>query len=703
MPTRIVIASPEGHAGKSIVALGLVEALSRRVERVGVFRPIARSTDEPDSVLELLLAHDAVALDYDEAIGTTYAAVHDDPDAALATIVDRYHRIDERFDAIVIVGSDYTDVGSPTELGFNARVAANLGASVLLVLGGRDPETDAARTVEQLRQLAEVTTAELAAAHAALAGVVVNRADADAIGEIPAALAGVVGEAPVWSIPEDRLLSAPSVGTLFAAVDATLIRGDAELLARESLGTVVAGMSMEHVLERLIEGGILVMPGDRSDVVVGTLLAQQSDTFPSIAGIILNGGFDLHPAVQRLLDGLDLDLPIGVCAHGTYETARRIAHTRGSLIDGTQRKRDAALALFADHVDAEALLERLEVAETDVVTPLIFEHSLIERARADVRHIVLPEGDDDRILQAASSVLARGIARLTILGDEGQVRQRASALGLDLADARIVATDDPELLPRYAEEYRRLRAHKGVTIDQATERLRDVSYFGTLMVHLGDADGMVSGAAHTTAHTIKPSFETIKTAPGVSVVSSVFLMALADRVLVYGDCAVIPEPSVEELADIAISSARTASEFGIEPRVAMLSYSTGESGSGAEVDRVREATRLVRERAPELPVEGPIQYDAAADAAVAAKKMPDSQVAGRATVFVFPDLNTGNNTYKAVQRSAGALAIGPVLQGLAKPVNDLSRGALVSDIVNTIAITAIQAQGRGAAEGEASA
>ncbi|WP_404312745.1 phosphate acetyltransferase [Agrococcus terreus] len=695
MPTRIVIASPEGHAGKSIVALGLVDALSRRVGRVGVFRPVARSVDERDRVLELLLAHDAVDLAYDDAIGATYAEVHDDAEAALARIVDRYHRIDERFDAIVVLGSDYTDVGSPTELGFNARVAANLGASVLLVLGGRDPETDAPRTADDLRQLADVTTAELAAAHASIAGVVVNRADPEAIAGIPEALVGAVPDGlPIWSIPEDRLLSAPSVGTLFRAVDAELLRGDRELLTRESLGTVVAGMSMEHVLERLIEGGILVMPGDRSDVVVGTLLAQQSDTFPSIAGIVLNGGFDLHPSVQRLLDGLELDLPIGLSPHGTYETARRIATTRGSLADGTQRKRDLALALFEEHVDVEALLGRLEVTGTGVVTPLIFEHSLVERARGDLRHIVLPEGDDDRILQAASTVLARGIARLTILGDEAAVRQRASALGLDLSAARIVATDDRELLPRYAAEYQRLRAHKGVTIEQATERLRDVSYFGTLMVHTGDADGMVSGAAHTTAHTIKPSFETIKTAPGVSVVSSVFLMALADRVLVYGDCAVIPEPTVEELADIAVSSARTAAEFGIEPRVAMLSYSTGESGTGAEVDRVRAATRLVRERAPELLVEGPIQYDAAADAAVAAKKMPESQVAGRATVFVFPDLNTGNNTYKAVQRSAGALAIGPVLQGLAKPVNDLSRGALVSDIVNTIAITAIQAQSR---------
>jgi phosphate acetyltransferase len=325
----------------------------------------------------------------------------------------------------------------------------------------------------------------------------------------------------------------------------------------------------------------------------------------------------------------------------------------------------------------------------------MFEYGLIERARADRRRIVLPEGGDDRILRAAAILLARDVADLTILGDETDIRARATALGIDLDSAQVLSPTDPGLVERFAAEYARLRAHKGITLEQASDTVTDVSYFGTMMVHLGLADGMVSGAAHTTAHTIRPAFEIIKTRPGVEVVSSVFLMALADRVLVYGDCAVIPEPTSVQLADIAVSSAATARQFGIDPRVAMLSYSTGESGSGAEVDKVRAATALVRERAPELPVEGPIQYDAAADAAVARAKLPDSAVAGRATVFVFPDLNTGNNTYKAVQRSAGAVAMGPVLQGLNRPINDLSRGALVEDIVNTVAITAIQAQTQG--------
>ena len=341
--------------------------------------------------------------------------------------------------------------------------------------------------------------------------------------------------------------------------------------------------------------------------------------------------------------------------------------------------------------DAAATLRA--AATPTAVTPLAFQADLIERARADRKRIVLPEPDDDRVLQAAAQVLAAGIADITFVGDADYVAKRSGELGLDLSAAQVVSVDDPAYLERYAEEFARLRAKKGVTLEQAREKVTDVSYFGTMMVHMGDADGMVSGAAHTTAHTIVPSFQIIKTAPGVSVVSSIFLMAMKDRVWAFGDCAVNPNPTAEQLADIAVTSARTAAQFGVTPRVAMLSYSTGTSGAGPDVDAVVEATRLAREKAPELAIEGPIQFDAAVDAAVASKKLPGSDVAGKATVFVFPSLEAGNIGYKAVQRSSGALAVGPVLQGLNKPVNDLSRGALVEDIVNTVALTAVQAQG----------
>ena len=691
MARSVYITSAEGHSGKSSVALGVLDTLLRGIERVGVFRPVARSTDERDYVLELLLARDGVHLEYDECVGVSYEEVHDDPDAALSRIVDRFKAVERKCDAVVIVGSDYTDVATPTELGYNARIAANLGAPVLLVLTGREPDETRARSADELRQVTELSLPELANAHASLLAVVANRADPERLDEIIAAV-GAASHVPAWALPEEPYLVAPTVAAIMGAVEGTLLKGDEALLAREALGVVIAAMSMENVLPRLMEGGLVVIPGDRSEMLLAALTAHASGTFPSLAGIVLNGGFELSPVIDRLIEGLDESLPIITCAFGTYDTAQRIAQTRGRLTATSQRKVDTALALFERHIDSDLLLKELGAGESSAVTPLMFEYALLERARSDRKHIVLPEGTDDRILQAAGTLLARDVVDLTILGDEPEVRARASGLGVDISAATIVSTSNPELHERFSAEYAKLRAHKGVTIEAARDAMSDVSYFGTMMVQLGLADGMVSGAAHTTAHTITPALQFVKTVEGVDVVSSVFFMALEDRVLVYGDCAIVPDPTSDQLADIAISSSATAQQFGIDPRIAMLSYSTGESGTGADVDKVRAATALVKERRPDLLVEGPIQYDAAADVAVAKAKMPDSQVAGRATVFIFPDLNTGNNTYKAVQRSSGAVAIGPVLQGLRKPVNDLSRGALVRDIVNTVAITAIQAQ-----------
>lgn len=723
MADSIYITSAEGYSGKSTIALGVLDTLLRSVERVGVFRPVARSSHHPDYVLELLLAHlsagraagasiaPSTPLTYDECVGVSYDEVHLDPDAALGRIVQRYKAVEAKCDAVVVIGSDYTDVGSPTELAFNLRIAANLGVPVLLVLGGRvssgQGETldqgdklgqSEPRTPDDIRQLTDVTLAELRTEHVSLLGVIVNRADPARLDDLIGAVRDVIdapgselASVPVWAVPEDPYIVAPSMKSILKAVKGTLVKGDPELLSREALGVVIAAMSMVNVLPRLFDGAVVLIPSDRSDVLLAVLMANSSATFPSIAGIVLVGGFDLPAEIEQLVEGLAPSVPIISTELASYEAAVRITRTPGRMAADSQRKLDTALALFEGHVEASVLLDRLKVSRADVVTPLMFEYTLLERARKNRKRIVMPEGEDDRVLRAAATLLARDVADIIILGEEVEVRSRAIGLGIDIAGAQVISPFDEELRTKFATEYARLRAHKGVTIDQARDVVTDVSYFGTMMVQMGLADGMVSGATHTTAHTIRPSFEIIKTRPNTSVVSSVFLMALADKVLVYGDCAVNPDPTAEQLADIAISASETAVEFGIEPRIAMLSYSTGESGKGADVDKVRAATALVRERRPDLLIEGPIQYDAAADAAVAAVKMPASAVAGRATVFIFPDLNTGNNTYKAVQRSAGALALGPILQGLRKPINDLSRGALVQDIVNTVAITAIQA------------
>jgi len=676
----VYIAALDAGSGKSLVALGVAELLTRQAGVIGVFRPVVREGAEPDRLITLLRRRFAPAGDYSDCVGVDYAQVRADPEAALSRIIARFHALADKCDAIVVIGTDYTDVASPTEFDFNLRVAVNLAAPVLLVVTGTD------RTAAEIAAAAALGRAEATAAHATVCGVVANRVD-------PGVAATVTElDAELWVLPETSALTAPTVGERAEAVSAELLSGDPELLGRTSGDVLVAAMTLPNMLDHLVDNAVVITPGDRAELLLGILTAHHATGSPVSAAVVLTGGLRPPNQVTRLLDGLDSELPILLTEYDTFDTAARLATVHGRISAGSERKVATALGLFADRVDTDALVERMRLARSAAVTPLMFEHELMERARADRRRIVLPEGTEPRVLRAADIILRRGVADIVLLGERAELTELAARVGADISGAEVVSPHDSRLRDRFATEYARLRAHRGVSFDQARDIVTDVSYFGTMMVHSGLADGMVSGAMHTTAHTIRPAFEIIKTVEGTAVVSSVFFMCLAERVLVYGDCAVIPEPTTEQLADIAVSSAASAAAFGVEPRVAMLSYSTGESGTGAEVDRVRQATALVRQRAPELPVEGPIQYDAAIDAEVASTKLPDSSVAGRATVLIVPDLNTGNNLYKAVQRSAGAVAIGPVLQGLRKPVNDLSRGATVHDIVNTVALTAVQAQ-----------
>jgi phosphate acetyltransferase len=690
--TRLYLASLEPRAGRTVVALGLMELLTRRLGRVGFVRPIVAASDEPDPRLELFRRRYELAADADElhAFGSDEVAhllAAGRGEEVYSRIVEFGRRVEERFDFVLYDGTDYTGAAAALEFEVNARIAADLGAPVVALVNGTD------RTCDEVVDAVQLARESLVAGGCSIAAVIVNRVRPAALDDVRAELDQLDLDAPAWAMPDEPLLSMPTVAEIVAALDADLVAGVGLDLDREVTRLKIAAMSLPNVLDHVVEGSMLVVPGDRPDVVVGALVSRLSSTYPNLAALVLTGGFPLDPRIERLLDGLaDIQVPILAVEHDTFTTAQAVAAVPATIRASSDRKIATALELFETHVDVPALEERIEVARTDRVTPLMFEHDLLQRARADRRHIVLPEGTDDRILRATEILRRRNVVDLTLLGDEDEVRQRAELLGVDLGDTPVVDPAESPLRESFAEEYEQLRRHKGVTREFALQSMLDVSYFGTMMVHRGLADGMVSGAAHTTQHTIRPAFEIIRTAPGVSIVSSVFLMALADRVLVYGDCAVNPEPDAEGLADIAISSATTASAFGIEPRVAMLSYSTGASGKGGPVERVREATELVRQRRPDLAVEGPIQYDAAIDAAVGEAKLPGSDVAGRATVFIFPDLNTGNNTYKAVQRSAGAVAIGPVLQGLNKPVNDLSRGCLVQDIVNTVTITAVQAQ-----------
>jgi phosphate acetyltransferase len=523
---------------------------------------------------------------------------------------------------------------------------------------------------------------------------VVNRVHPDDVASTFERLQAVgKNEGPVYVLPEELTLAKPTVGEIAIGLGAQILQGEANELKRVVGDFKVAAMNLPNFLDHVVDDALIITPGDRADVIVGSLTTAFSETYPNISGLLLTGGLTPQPQIQRLIAGTkEAPTPIISVDTDTFTTAMNVSAVRAVITPDNERKIATALGLFESRVNLKELGDRITEVRSLRVTPIMFEYQLIERAKSKRQHIVLPEGDEERILRASEVILRRKVCDLTLLGNEEEIQQRIASLGLDLKGIKIVDPVSSQWLSDFAKTYYELRKHKGISEEMAADAVTDVSYFGTMMVHKGIADGMVSGAVHTTAHTIRPSFEIIKTKPGCSIVSGVFLMCLADRVLAYGDCAVNPNPNSEQLADIAISSAETAQMFGIEPRIAMLSYSTGESGEGEAVEAVRVATSLVRQRRPDLKIEGPIQYDAAVDASVAQTKLPDSEVAGHATVFIFPDLNTGNNTYKAVQRSANAVAIGPVLQGLNKPVNDLSRGCTVTDIVNTVAITAIQAQ-----------
>jgi phosphate acetyltransferase len=673
------------QSGKSVVALGLMELLSARVERLGFFRPIVPSGTDPDPQIELIrrryqldaASEEMWALTQDEASALT------DYGELRKRVVAAYKALEQGCDFVICEGTDFAGAAPALDFGLNADLANELGAPVLVVVKG-GPVEDTAAAVRVARE-------SLKHKGCTIFGMVVNRVPEELVDDVAARLAEEGGEEPVYVLAENRELAYPTVAEVAASLHAEILVGTPEALQRDVRDVRIAAMSVDHFVESLVDGALVIVPGDRPDILVATLASTVSPEIPTVSGVVLTGGYPPSDAVRRLL--ASAPFPVIEAQGLTHVAAAAVQSVQPVIDPGNERKIATALGVFEAGADTAELEQRIAVERPARVTPIMFEYELIERAKASRAHVVLPEGEDDRVLRAAEILLRRAVVDLTILGDPVEVRGRAGALGVDLDGADVVDPRVSGLRAEFAAHYFELRKHKGVTEEIALDVVGDPSYFGTLMVQSGAADAMVSGAAHTTADTIRPAFEIIKAREGVSVVSSVFLMCLPDRVLVYGDCAVNPKPDPGQLADIAISSAETASTFGIEPRIAMLSYSTGESGKGADVDAVREATQAVRERRPDLKVEGPIQYDAAIDASVAKLKLPESEVAGQATVFIFPDLETGNVAYKAVQRSAGAVAIGPVLQGLRKPVNDLSRGCTVTDIVNTVAITAIQAKG----------
>jgi phosphate acetyltransferase len=693
MSQGLYITGTGPKSGKAVVILGFMELLAGQTGNIGFFRPVAYPDAERDHAIQLISKVQKLKLApellcgcaYEEALevirGGHASELH-------AQILEKYKSLEAQCDFVLCAGTDYTGVNTALELDFNVNIARNLGIPLLPVVSGF------ARTPSEIVDSVNILSESLDAKNCDCFAIVVNHVDVKWAEESTFRLQNEVPEGlRAYAIPQHSLLEKPTVAEITRAFGGEVVYGEPEGLEREIHHYKIASMELPRFLDELEEGSLVITTGDRSDIILGSLLADLSRTYPQVAGLILSGGTKPAPQVKQLLEGLRKSpVPLISVAENTFSTALAVSSLRSKIGPENKRKIAVARNLFESSVDISDIRKRLTISRASRTTPLMFEYELISRAKKDRQHIVLPEGTEERVLKAAEILLLRGVVELTILGSVQEVKEKIAELGLSMPGARIIDPASSDLREGFGESYYELRKHKGISKEMAFDLMADVSYFGTMMIHHGHAGGMVSGAVHTTQHTIRPALEIIRTKPGCSIVSSVFLMCLPDRVLVYGDCAVNPDPNARQLAEIAISAASTSEMFGIEPRVAMLSYSTGESGKGAEVEKVREATQIAKQLRPDLKLEGPIQYDAAVDPEVAKVKMPQSEVAGKATVFIFPDLNTGNNTYKAVQRSASAVAIGPVLQGLNKPVNDLSRGCTVTDIVNTVAITAIQAQ-----------
>ena len=695
MTKAVFIATAEPYSGKSLVALGLVNMLLGQAHRVGYFKPIIDydPAQQPDPHLDTVARYFQLPLPYAEAYAYTRPEALRLIEAGaqgelIDTVIRKFKRWEDAHDFTVVEGSDFLGPGTALEFDANVSMAKNLGVPVVLVVSGADKST--AQVVNAVLTLLRSFEAREVPVLLAVANRVAP-AQADDVqallrGQLPAAVLLTV-------IPEDPDLLHPTMREIQAGLGGELLFGEAGL-GNQVDNYIIGAMQVPNFLNYLKPNVLIVTPADRGDIIVCALQANLSASYPRVAGLVLTAGAGPDAPILRLLEGLPSVVPILAVPMGTFETATRAGAIRSRLTPDNPKKIQLAISTFERYVEVQALQEKLVSFQPVGLTPHMFQYRLLQWAKRARRHIVLPEGNDDRVLRAAALLLQQDIVDLTILGDPVEVAASAKRLGLSLpaGHLRIINPVESAQYADYVETFYELRKDKGVNHDMARDLLCDVSYFGSMMVYQGDADGMVSGAVHTTQHTIRPALQFIKTKPGVSVVSSVFFMCLPDRVAVFGDCAVNPNPTAEQLAEIAISSADSSRAFGIEPRVAMLSYSSGTSGAGADVEKVRRATELVREKRPDLKVEGPIQYDAAVDPLVGRQKLPDSEVAGQASVFIFPDLNTGNNTYKAVQRETGALAIGPVLQGLNKPVNDLSRGCTVDDVFNTVVITAIQSQ-----------
>lgn len=668
------------NVGLTSVALGLVRALQHQGFRVGFTKPVAE--DHTANEHSTHFARTICLVETPDPISITLA---DERLAAgleselLEEIVGLCMRAAEGNDVLVTEGM-HTDAIHPFTPRLNAEIARSLKAEIVLVASAKH-----GNALEEIKHMAS----RMSKVGCHIAGAIINKAppsfDVESARE-------ALDEITLWGVvPYNPTLLAPRTLDVACHLNARVLV-DGEIATRRVLETVITARSAAEMIHRLTPGALIMVAGDRDDVMLATALAASNGV--QLAGLMLTHGSEIDSRVRKLASkAFESGLPILSVSTDSFLTTLGIQSISGAVPADDTTRMNAVLDSVADQLWANVLNDNVRMPASTQMSPPAFRYRLIQKARAANQRIVLPEGDEPRTIRAAVICTEKGIARCVLLGKRAAIQTAAAAQGIALPPGLEIIESDT-VREQYVEPLVELRRSKGLTPAQARDQLQDTVVLGTMMLALEAVDGLVSGAIHTTANTVRPALQLIKTEPGSSIVSSVFFMLMPDQVLVYGDCAINPDPNAAELAEIALQSAASARAFGVEPKVAMISYSTGSSGAGADVEKVRQATELARAKAPDLLIDGPLQYDAASVREVGHQKAPDSKVAGQATVFVFPDLNTGNTTYKAVQRSAHVISLGPMLQGLNKPVNDLSRGALVDDIVFTIALTAIQAHAR---------
>ncbi len=694
MSKGIYVATIEPNSGKSLVVLGLMRMLLGKTAKVGYFRPIIEDIKggEMDNHINTVVSYFEIDINYKKTFAYTRSEVLDlynkgKSGDVIDEIIKKYKYLEEKFDIVLVEGTDFSHENSSLELDINMLISKNLGIPVIIVSqGDGKPLNDIVDNV----QLAHDTFKE----EVDVLSIMTNKIDPDDVDTLKAMLkARINSGTDVTVIPKIKSLASSTIKEIAKNLNGTILFGE-DMVNNQVENISVASMQLRNYLTHLRDNSLVITAGDRADIILGSLQANLSKNYPKISGIILTGGLMPEDSILKVIEGLTSVVPIINVKGGTFSVTNSIGNIRSRIYAENIEKIETSIATFEKHVDTDKLSNDLITFKSDIFTPRMFQYNLLQRALKNKKHIVLPEGNDERVLRAAAKLIDAHVVDLTLIGEKDKIQEQIERydISLNLDDVNVVFPTESPNFEDYANTFYELRKHKGVNLDMARDSMTDVSYFATMMIYKGHADGMVSGALHTTAHTLRPALQFIKTKPGANIVSSVFFMCLEDRVSIFGDCAINPNPNAEQLAEIAISSAKTAEDFGVEAKVAMLSYSSGASGKGEDVERVRKATEIVKKQAPHIKIEGPIQYDAAVDMRIGQSKLPDSEVAGQASVLIFPDLNTGNNTYKAVQRETGALAIGPMLQGLNKPVNDLSRGCTADDIYSTVIITAIQAQ-----------